>query len=74
MLLSGLFARKPNEMLPSKPYEQEVKQAEPRLTKQRSLSPSSDDELSSGTSVSSYLGIKLKLKRIEEFHDLSGTS
>ena len=40
----------------------------------RDFSMGSEDALSSGSSVSSYLGIKLKLKRIEESYDLSGSS
>ena len=74
MLLDGLHARIPDLMLPTTSSEQKVTQQELKSLQQRNFSPNSDDKLSSSSSVSSYLGIKLKLKRIEETHDLSGAS
>ena len=66
LLLKGLQQKIPSSMmLLPKHHRQNVKSLEPRRTGDRSALHNSDDESSSDQSVSSYLGIRLKLRKIE---------
>ena len=61
-------------MMPPTYHRQKVKRQEAKRSVHRNVFLHSDGELSSSSSASSYLGIKLKLSKIEESYDLAESS